>query len=337
VKDMEVPFVLPARSHKTFSFEHRADGGMGVKTIGPMSIEVTDPFGIFEFSVVYDETIEVEVVPKVEEVPNIRFRGSPHSHRYGIYDVHTKGVSVNFVGVREYHRGDSLKNVAWRLSAKRDELYVKEFENMVNAEISVFMNLNPRIHQGAPGQSTWELTKDAALSLVSEQIANANSVRVFTQQFYIENLNGVQDTYELAQQLLRIDPLKDYLEASGGQKGAARTHTSSELIEKYIALQRSGSNVVLITPFVTHESAALLNSLKGLKEMGCEVYVVLVDSQQFYGALSSRFENTVKFATPTMTGIEGFSDQLTMIGVHVAILDSDQPIADSFLRLKAAL
>ena len=208
---------------------------------------------------------------------------------------------------------------------------------MVNAEIALFLNLRPNIHQGAPGYSTWELTKDIALSLVTQQVANSNSVRVFTQQFFIENLRGQQDTYELAQQLLKVDPLRKYLDGTVHHDDEETSPSSADLLHKYVAMQRPGSNVILITPFLTYESSALISHLKGLREMGCEVFVILIDSQSYFTRISKRVENSMKFSSPTMTGVDRFADQLSVMGVHVAIIDSEQSIADSLLKMRVAL
>ena len=296
VVELEISEPLPANSYKTFTVKRICDGGMGVKSFGPVSIHLTDPFGIFEFTITEDDPDWVEVLPKIEEVPELAFKGSPHSDRYGIYDVQSKGNSVNFVGVREYQSGDSLRNVAWKLSAKRGDLFVKEFENMVNAEISLFLNLRPNLHQGAPGFSTWELTKDISLSLVTQQIEKANTVKVFTQNFFIESLRGEQDTHELAQQLIKVDPLQMVLDGHVFDEALGNSPSATKLIEQYIEMQRPGSNVVLITPFVTNEANSLSLTLGGLRQLGCEVYVILSGSswwQQGTEALEAKHEGDI--------------------------------------------
>lgn len=335
--EVEIEDSIRSNAYKSIEVTRRVDGGMGHKKIGGATLYLSDPFGIFEFSIAEDHMDTVEVLPKIDPIPGLPFEGSPQSERYGVFDVQAKGNSVNFVGVREYVRGDSLKNIAWKVSAKKDELYVKEFENMVNAEVSLFLNLRPNVHQGAPGFSTWELTKDIALSLVTQQIEQANTVRVFTQEFYIESLRGEQDTHELAQQLIKVDPLKRHLDGELTDEWLGNTPSATKLLNQYIDMQKPGSNVLLISPFLTSESESLKQTLYGLRQLGCNVFVVLVDSWGFYRSISKRLDHRTKFTTPTMVGIEELADQLSVLGITVTIVDSERAVTEAFLKARTAL
>ncbi|MFM8733631.1 MAG: DUF58 domain-containing protein, partial [Pirellulales bacterium] len=46
----------------------------------------------------------------------------------GLHKSPYKGQSVEFLQHREYVRGDDLRRVDWKVWARQDRLYVKEFE-----------------------------------------------------------------------------------------------------------------------------------------------------------------------------------------------------------------
>lgn len=77
---------------------------------------------------------ELSILPIVTgEVPflqNARINGME-----AIQDFSSPAVSENMLDVREYQLGDRLQHIHWKLSAKRDNLLVKEFES--NAEVSL--------------------------------------------------------------------------------------------------------------------------------------------------------------------------------------------------------
>ncbi|SDF45497.1 Protein of unknown function DUF58 [Halorubrum xinjiangense] len=94
----------------------------GERTLGPVELTVTDVFGLFERELVADETAAVTVYPPRDPIP-ARFRR-------GLYAVDAVDVSrrrEEFDRLREYTRGDAVRDVHWATTAKRDEIVVKEF------------------------------------------------------------------------------------------------------------------------------------------------------------------------------------------------------------------
>lgn len=91
-------------------------------------IRVYDVFGIFYLSHKGKSVARVMVLPKIEEVP-VRI-GEGVKHFYGEtvdYDESRPGQDPSEVfGVREFHDGDKLQRIHWKLSARTDELMVKE-------------------------------------------------------------------------------------------------------------------------------------------------------------------------------------------------------------------
>src|SRR5262249_12683959 len=147
---------IRAATAAPFKIRRKCDAGMGIKEFGPMIAVVTDPLGLFEFQVVDDDLDRIEIFPKLEPIPEIPMAGSENSFLFGLYDVRTRGGSVNFIGIRDYVAGDSLRHISWRLSAKYSKLLVKEFEKSVNTDVSVVLNMDGREHMGQHSESTWE-------------------------------------------------------------------------------------------------------------------------------------------------------------------------------------
>lgn len=100
----------------------------GVHRLGPAVVVARDLFGLWERSFFYPQTTEVVAYPRVRPLGATgrileRFVGSTDDREH-------------FDGVREYQRGDSLRDVNWKASAKRpgEELIVTTFAGTGTSE-----------------------------------------------------------------------------------------------------------------------------------------------------------------------------------------------------------
>jgi len=102
---------------------------------------VYDPFGIFSMSLKKKGIAHAMVLPRIEEVP-VRL-GEAVKHFYGeamTYDELSPGHDPSEIfDVREFRDGDKLQRVHWKLSARMDELMVKENALPKTCPILIFM------------------------------------------------------------------------------------------------------------------------------------------------------------------------------------------------------
>lgn len=107
----------------TFSYEVTYQG-RGKQEIGPLHARMTDLFGFVDRTFEFDRIDTITVYPPVQPV-------SPRL-RTVLDQLATSEAGQQreeFARLREYNRGDSLRDVHWKTSAKRpeDDLAVKEF------------------------------------------------------------------------------------------------------------------------------------------------------------------------------------------------------------------
>ncbi|MFC7075435.1 DUF58 domain-containing protein [Haloarcula halophila] len=91
----------------------------GPKQFGPVEAVVTDPLGLVRRQYTVDATTETLVYP-----PVYRIGGPKTFSRTLAPDAEDRQA---FDRLREYVPSDSLRDVHWKSSAKRDEMLVKEF------------------------------------------------------------------------------------------------------------------------------------------------------------------------------------------------------------------
>ncbi|SEW12557.1 DUF58 domain-containing protein [Halobacterium jilantaiense] len=93
----------------------------GVHAVGPCRARATDPFGLWAVSFLVADPNSVRVFPRVHSLDDTAALLTGY---VGITDEREQ-----FAGVREYERGDPLRDVNWKASAKRPtgDLTVTEF------------------------------------------------------------------------------------------------------------------------------------------------------------------------------------------------------------------
>ncbi|MXV61412.1 DUF58 domain-containing protein [Natronorubrum sp. JWXQ-INN-674] len=107
----------------TFSYDVRLEK-RGNKQVGPLSIVVTDVLGLVKRRFEYEETAAVLVYPRIHDL-----RGGSTRDLQALAAIADQRDREEFDHLREYQRGDSLRDVHWKSAAKRpdDDLVVTEY------------------------------------------------------------------------------------------------------------------------------------------------------------------------------------------------------------------
>ncbi len=89
----------------------------------------TDPFGLVRSFSRASAAQTVLVLPRRYPLPPLELPGQTQYQRGGVSLAAGVGESEEFVALREYRRGDSLRRVHWRSAARRGQLIVKECQD----------------------------------------------------------------------------------------------------------------------------------------------------------------------------------------------------------------
>lgn len=96
----------------------------GVLPIERVLVEAGDPLGLFRRRLVAGPAAGALVLPRFTSLGAV---ARPREFEAALA-VPRAGSGNEILGVREYQRGDPLRRIHWRLSARRGELVVREFE-----------------------------------------------------------------------------------------------------------------------------------------------------------------------------------------------------------------
>lgn len=84
----------------------------------------------------------------------------------GINPTRRSGSSTDFFGIREYHPGDPIKKLDWKMTAKNPhKFFIREFEQESNSEIGIIVDGRKNMEINVRDASLFELEISLAASL----------------------------------------------------------------------------------------------------------------------------------------------------------------------------
>lgn len=132
--------------------------------LGPLTVRVTDPFGLVELPRTFTGTDMLTVHPTVVDLPSVL----PGATWSGAGDTRQRVLASqgsDDAGVREYRTGDDLRRVHWRTSAHRGSLMVRQEEQPLRNTATVLLDTRARAHRGdgPTGSFEWAVTAVASI------------------------------------------------------------------------------------------------------------------------------------------------------------------------------
>jgi len=201
---------LPPRGEVTFSYVLRC-GTRGVYYIGPLQVVFQDKVSLFMKEHLVENKTEIIVYPSYEDVRRFEFLQKMYGGLlFGRYRVREKGHGYDFWGLRKYQIGDSLKFVDWKTTAKKGELYVKEYESEKNVKMYIFIDCGLSMGVGSKRFTKLDYATRAAILLA--YIANRGQ-DFFGLVAYSDKLidflparRGRRHFYNLLDKMARLEP-----------------------------------------------------------------------------------------------------------------------------------
>lgn len=148
----------------------------GIHHVGPLELRLEDPFGVASSSVHQAPATKLVVYPRVEAIEALP-PGPPDgiSDRAGLSPV-APTVDGDLYALREYQRGDDLRRVHWRSTAKHDELMVRHPETPGDGAATILLDLRKSVHD----DESLETAVSAAASIVHAAWRRRWPVRLVT-------------------------------------------------------------------------------------------------------------------------------------------------------------
>ncbi|GID32053.1 DUF58 domain-containing protein [Paractinoplanes brasiliensis] len=235
-------------SHQASSVAYtvRADV-RGRYPIGPLVIRLTDPFGLCELTRSFPSIDKLTVIPQVFTLPPVRLAGE----YAGTGESRARSVAVHGeddAATREYRRGDDLRRVHWRSTARTGELMVRREEQPWESRATVVLDTRVYAHRGEGPTASFEWAVSATASIAMHLRQQGYKLRLVTG-------SGIDiDAAEATGEGIILDTLADVKPAQNGD--------ISVLVEQ-VRRRSDGGLVIGIFGTLTVPEAELLAGLRG--------------------------------------------------------------------------
>lgn len=114
----------------------------GVVGISIDKIKIYDYMKLFAFKIPFKYENEVYIFPQSSSSA-MDLGGLKTDDDEGVGDMIASSFDKsreNVIDLREYRQGDHIKSIHWKLSARMDELMVKEYDELISAKILLFID-----------------------------------------------------------------------------------------------------------------------------------------------------------------------------------------------------
>jgi uncharacterized protein (DUF58 family) len=127
---------------------------------------VSDPLGLIETELSLPAEAMIQIRPRLKKFKAIPIRPRNTVHSPGSIPARLGGNGTDFFGIREYHPGDPLRSLDWRLTARHPrKFFTKEFEQEEIAEIGLILDARQGVDLRLGEESFFEACVGATASL----------------------------------------------------------------------------------------------------------------------------------------------------------------------------
>jgi uncharacterized protein (DUF58 family) len=249
---------LGARRESSVAYTVRADV-RGRYEVGPLTVRLTDPFGLCELIRAFPTVDRLTVIPAVTALPPVRLAGE----YTGAGESRARSVAVHGeddAATREYRHGDDLRRVHWRSTARVGEMMVRREEQPWESRATILLDTRASGHRGEGPTSSFEWAVSAAASIAVHLRQSGYKLRLVTGA-------GVDlDASEADGEGMLLDQLAEVrLEPEG---------TVTQLIE-HVRTRSDGGLIIAMLGLLSPAEADLI---AGLRANGSMCVALLVDS-----------------------------------------------------------
>jgi uncharacterized protein (DUF58 family) len=212
----------------------------------------------------------------------------------GLHRSPYHGFSVEYAEHRQYMPGDPIKHIDWKVFAKSDRFYIKEYEEETNLKSYIFLDVSASMGYASDGISKLEYGKYLAASLSYLMLSQQDSVGLV---LYDEKVRQYIPPRAVGSQLHTI---LQQLHRAGAEAGTSSRTTFHTLAER---IKRRGL-IIIISDLLEEDPDDVISGIRHFRHRKHEVIVF---------RLLDKAEKDFSFSRPLRfrdleTGEEVFTD-----------------------------
>lgn len=171
---------------KTKKFEAQYDYSIYPKTrgeyfFGNVKILIGTKLGLINKLVTFDRKMTIKVVPSIIQYKKFSFLAYTNRlEEVGVKKVRKVGSSTEFEQINEFQRGDNIKRINWKATARRTTLMVNHYEDQKAQNIYFLLDKGRMMHMPFNGLSLFDYAVNSSLSLAGVAKHKGDKVGLIT-------------------------------------------------------------------------------------------------------------------------------------------------------------
>ncbi len=277
----------------------------GRHRLGPLGVQVQDPFGLANRHAVLEGTSDLVILPQVHPLG---------SSRHPSAGVGSEGEQAHLIAlhgeddvtIREYRDGDDLRRIHWPATARTGDLMVRQEDRPAQRRALVLLDPRPSAHGGSGATGSFEWCVTAAASVAAHLAESGYAVHLVC----AETVDSGR-----AADPMPVDEILDALAVTQLRDDSGE----DEILRAAQALAAAGGLVVAIVgPF----DPEVTSRVASLRQPGTTGLALVVDARSF--------------GTTDSDDALGHVDALRMAGWRAVTATRDDDVAHAWAVLTAA-
>ncbi len=211
--------------------------------------------------------INSKLITKVKKL-ELKINHHITSQMVGAYHSKFKGQGLNFSNVRKYQFGDDVRYIDWNVSARSNDIQLKEFEEERDLNVLIMVDISASNYFGTHSQSKREAAAEIAALFGFTALKNNDSVGLALFSTHIEKYYPPKKG---KQHILSC--LRDIYGFNGAEKHTNIKHT----LEQTYSLLKKPSAIIIISDF---QDFHYDQALKKLSKRHTVIPVIIEDPRE---------------------------------------------------------
>lgn len=208
--------------------------------------------------------LDPKVLASVDNL-ELRARVVVEGFMSGLHKSPNRGFSVEFNDYRNYYPGDDMRHVDWKLYARSERFYIKQYEDETNVRCFIVLDTSASMDYSSGAVSKLEYGRTLASALAYFIMRQRDAVGLITFDSEVREYIPAKSRQPHLIRILR-------------SLSAIRTGLGTDAVKPLSNLAghlRKKSLVILITDMLDDETR-VINALKNLRAMGNDVIMFQV-------------------------------------------------------------
>lgn len=340
-----LPLSIELQPNKTSSSEYSLRPLVrGLLQLTPSHIEFSSPLGLWNIRYQTGTTSDAKVFPDFVAIANYAILATEnHTSQMGIRKKPRRGEGMEFHQLREYRQGDSLRQLDWKATSRRQKLIARDYQDERDQQIVLMIDSGHRMRAKDDELSHFDHALNAMLLVSYIALRQGDSVSLMSFGGEANNSNPTNTKHRWIPPQKGTERVSVLLNGIYDLQASQSTADYITAAEKLSVLQPKRSLIILVTNSRDEDNSELLLAANLLKKR----HLVMIANirEQILDDLNEQSVQTFDEAL-SYAGVRRFLHErseshkkLTSAGVYAVDCTANQlavRVANAYLEIKSA-